>query len=679
MIARIRLIAFCFGLLLSSGGYGSDVEPFSIVILPDTQHYSDSASRIQHFHNQTQWIVDNRAAENIVFVSHLGDIVENGGSTTEWGRADAAMDRLDAGAPDLPYGMVLGNHDTNPTSNPNASADLYVNTFGPSRYAGRSWYGGSGPDQRNHWQTFSAGERDFLHFSLEYQAASPTNADNADVVSWAQNVIDAHPGWPTIVSTHQYLLSEGTRSSHGTRIFNALVNQNPQVFLVVNGHTLGEAHRTVQNAAGHDVIEMLADYQGYPNGGDGWLRMLTFDVGAGEILASTYSPSLDQYETDANSQFVLSVDFDERFREPVLEGAVIASQDFEGNTVSRGIPRDDSAISQGWYDETNGYTKVGLGFDSGVGLGWTHSTDAIYPVGVAPVASSDNGDVIGVVVDNQKDFGTTNGLSGAPGQTGNFYLVEDADSTWTVAFDPVDASDYQDLELSFTWAIDNDGGGSTAGSNFEESDFIEVTVNGVSVFKVDGAGDYFLGDAVGGLDDLDAPYINAFTPEDIDISAFDGQILNINFVIANNTAPEDIAFDNLEVSGIFATALFGDANKDGQVTGADLISVQVNFGNVGSTPLPGDANNDSQVTGADLISVQQNFGNVANSGGVPEPATFVLMLSGLMLIWRHRLAAATQAKDKSSRSCNDHAAPREPPGTDAGFSKPVPNEICCCE
>ena len=56
--------------------------------------------------------------------------------------------------------------------------------------------------------------------------------------------------------------------------------------------------------------------------------------------------------------------------------------------------------------------------------------------------------------------------------------------------------------------------------------------------------------------------------------------------------------------------LLGDANKDGQVTGADLISVQQNFGNVGPTPLQGDANNDGQVTGADLISVQQNFGNV---------------------------------------------------------------------
>ncbi|MEM9753570.1 MAG: hypothetical protein AAF916_09315 [Planctomycetota bacterium] len=59
--------------------------------------------------------------------------------------------------------------------------------------------------------------------------------------------------------------------------------------------------------------------------------------------------------------------------------------------------------------------------------------------------------------------------------------------------------------MSFTWAIDNDGGGSTAGSNFETSDFIEVLVNSTQVFFVDGTGDNILGDATGGLDDLSAP------------------------------------------------------------------------------------------------------------------------------------------------------------------------------
>ena len=54
-----------------------------------------------------------------------------------------------------------------------------------------------------------------------------------------------------------------------------------------------------------------------------------------------------------------------------------------------------------------------------------------------------------------------------------------------------------------------------------------------------------------------------------------------------------------------------------------------------SNLLLGDANNDNQVTGADLVIVQQNFGNTLVPVGaeVPEPATglLVVMLGGLLL------------------------------------------------
>ena len=59
----------------------------------------------------------------------------------------------------------------------------------------------------------------------------------------------------------------------------------------------------------------------------------------------------------------------------------------------------------------------------------------------------------------------------------------------------------------------------------------------------------------------------------------------------------------------------GDANRDGVVTGTDLIVVQQNFGLSVALdgPLDGDANNDGQVTGMDLIEVQQTFGQVTGN------------------------------------------------------------------
>ncbi|MEM9753569.1 MAG: hypothetical protein AAF916_09310 [Planctomycetota bacterium] len=309
------------------------------------------------------------------------------------------------------------------------------------------------------------------------------------------------------------------------------------------------------------------------------------------------------------------------------ESVVIASQDFEGNTLSRGIPADRIAIALEWYDPVTGiYDIPGLGFDSDVGLGWTFDTDATPPVGTAPDALSDNGDVIGVVFDDTKDFGTTNGLFGAPGQTGNFYLVEDADSTWTVTFDTFDTAGFSDLELSFTWGIDNDGGGvpAGAGSNFEDDDFIEVTVNGTSVFRVDGTGDFSAGDATGGLDDLDAPYINAFAPETVDLSAFDGQILEVAFIIANNTAPEDIAFDNVAISGIEGVlGIPGDYDDDGQVAQGDLNLVLNNWGQTAPFLPNSDPFASAIVDQEELNRVLNNWGSTSAPSferfTVPEP------------------------------------------------------------
>jgi len=93
------------------------------------------------------------------------------------------------------------------------------------------------------------------------------------------------------------------------------------------------------------------------------------------------------------------------------------------------------------------------------------------------------------------------------------------------------------------------------------------------------------------------------------------------------------------------TVLIGDANNDDQVTGADLIAVQQNFGTVYPSDSgcdgqgPGDANDDCQVTGSDLIAVQQNFGTVASAAPVPEPATAALVGLGLLAaIGRRRRA-----------------------------------------
>ena len=115
----------------------ASAENFTIVALPDTQFYSESYPAI--FTAQTQWIVDNKDALNIVYVAHEGDIVNVATSTAQWDNADAAMDLLEnpatTGLADgIAYGMAPGNHDE-PLTNFNSY-------FGVPRFSGRCYYGG---------------------------------------------------------------------------------------------------------------------------------------------------------------------------------------------------------------------------------------------------------------------------------------------------------------------------------------------------------------------------------------------------------------------------------------------------------------------------------------------------------------------------------------------------------
>lgn len=326
--------------------------PFTVAVLPDTQFYSQTYP--ETFLAQTRWIAENRAARSIAFVTHLGDIVQNNAKGTtrngvEWQRADAALDLLDgdlAANPDglLPYSVALGNHDTDVMWAKPGIATRYDEYFGAARYAARSWYVENSGLTGNHAQLFTAGGYRFLHLTLQFE---PLDSD----LAWARGVMARHPGLPTILSTHSYIQPSsagryavlqgqpGTTAdpaNSGEQVFQKLVRTSPQIFLVMNGHFGGEFHQVSTNAFGQPVLELAADYQGRTNGGDGWLRLLELDTAAGEVRVQTYSPKLDQFERDADSEFTLGFDFRGRYGEPLPAGhAVSVFQD--GRTAGGAI------------------------------------------------------------------------------------------------------------------------------------------------------------------------------------------------------------------------------------------------------------------------------------------------------------------------------------------------------
>src|SRR5207344_2938633 len=44
---------------------------------------------------------------------------------------------------------------------------------------------------------------------------------------------------------------------------------------------------------GHKIFTITTDYQTRPNGGNGWLRIMTFDPTADTIHIETYSPTVE--------------------------------------------------------------------------------------------------------------------------------------------------------------------------------------------------------------------------------------------------------------------------------------------------------------------------------------------------------------------------------------------------
>jgi hypothetical protein len=354
---QASLVLACAGLSTSAFAQSTG----TLVALPDTQFYSENVggSRFQLFLDQTNWVKNFRSPYKIDFVSHLGDIVQNGSVLAEWTRADQAIDVLDTIVPELPYSVVPGNHDFATTGNKSTLLANYLANFGPARYAGKTWFRGATANGWNSYQIITIGGREYLHLALEWQPAAVT-AGQDDAIAWAQSVINTHPGMPTILSTHEYITDDLAfttgRSGAGEAIWTNLVRSNNQIFITLNGHfhagtdgNDGERYEVATNNFGNPVHQLLSDYQAYPNGGDGYLRMYVFNEPSDNIHVISYTPKNNATNTagagasrfflaspatpyampaglpaltsgtvqvDANSRFDMSIDFDTRFIAP---------------------------------------------------------------------------------------------------------------------------------------------------------------------------------------------------------------------------------------------------------------------------------------------------------------------------------------------------------------------------
>jgi hypothetical protein len=273
----------------------------------------------------------------------------------------------------LPFGVAPGNHDYDamwsdsryPPVKDQRQIDMTAKTLGmlhvggldnfrsvfgarSAFFAGKPWYVASHAGGTSSAQTFVAGGYTFLHLALEM---APDDA----VLTWAKSVMAEHPGLPTIVSTHDYLDAKGERRANpildmaavdpthnsAEDVWRELIAPHDQIFLVLSGHHHGVATRRDTNAAGHEVHQLLADYQdrgqtaldagaprvrGNPVAiGDAWLRLLTFDTSPDvpALQVRTYSPHYRAYADELDTYAA----WYKAHEEPAMDDAAFAAKD----------------------------------------------------------------------------------------------------------------------------------------------------------------------------------------------------------------------------------------------------------------------------------------------------------------------------------------------------------------
>ena len=436
---------------------GSPAATFTIAVIGDQQRPASNASLYPSFTVQTDWIAANAQANKIRFVTQVGDILEHGGNLVEYGRAEAAMATLDTatnadGGTGIPWNVNYGNHeeDSSQAGSDPAGAwahnyrDFFGSGSGTHRYAGQPEYGGVSSNDLNTWHIIrsssAGGAREYLMLNLEYDAPghvpgstpAPADVPAFDAIAWAQGIIDTYPGMPTVVTTHVF---EGTafgppsnpwapgpgRNSQ-LQIWDKLVKDNPQIFMVLSGHTSQDTHQVKTNTANLKVLQMVTDYtKVLPNGGDGFFRLVELDEDVGEIRVKTYTPGVPQnptprFDTSANGEFTIAMDWSTRFGPPPT-GPIMG-------LPSSSAPSDDGATVQ---------CQLGNADATSVTAVWAFADQGETTVGTWTAAAGGGSHNFGAAVTNDVLSHVLTGLAGDTSYQFRFFATDGVDSDWSIA------------------------------------------------------------------------------------------------------------------------------------------------------------------------------------------------------------------------------------------------------
>lgn len=260
---------------------------YTFVWMSDTQYYSESYPHI--YKRIVDWIAEQKDTLNIPYVFHTGDLVDKAWLPEQWKVANDSMKVLDDA--NIPYGVLAGNHDVDHKTNDYTE---YYKYFGANRFEKQPYYGGTYQNNRGHYDLISVNGNDYIMVYMGWGV-------DEESIQWMNHVLKQYPHRMAILSFHEYLLVSGNRSPIGDELYERVVVPNQNVIAVLSGHyhdsetLIDEIDDDGDGVADRKVYQMLADYQGGPEGGQGFIRLLHVKPSENKIYVKTYSPYLDRY------------------------------------------------------------------------------------------------------------------------------------------------------------------------------------------------------------------------------------------------------------------------------------------------------------------------------------------------------------------------------------------------
>ena len=350
---------------------------YSMVVVGDTQKvaYADVTNGTTELTKLYDWILANRESKNIQYVMGMGDITDKN-LETEWSYVYDLIAQMDG---QVGYSLVRGNHDGSERMN---------ETFNKGAYAA-SIEGSFDGGIENTWRTLTVGQVKYLIMTLDYGASDA-------VLKWANQVVEEHPEYNVIITTHAYLFRDGTTldkgdvcppstsggCNDGDHLWEKLVSKHSNIVLVLSGHDPCDRVVMAQDTGDHGnvVTQILVDPQGVDaaQGSTGMITMLYFSEDGKNVQVETYSTIKEQYFMTEN-QFSFTLDVVEETDDttPAQKPAVPSLVDF-------------SSVAEAWeafdlYSTSSGGFTVRDGKLVPGGLGGEFK--AIYKGNGSPISS----------------------------------------------------------------------------------------------------------------------------------------------------------------------------------------------------------------------------------------------------------------------------------------------------